>query len=58
MQGEFSFYEKTWKNISTSAKDLISSLLAVDPSRRPNAEEVPTHQKGKRENFKVSSTWS
>lgn len=43
MAGEFSFYEKTWKNISTSAKDLISSLLAVDPSRRPNAEEVLHH---------------
>lgn len=42
MQGEFSFYEKTWKNISSSAKDLISSLLAVDPQRRPNAEEVGT----------------
>ncbi|KAL8134805.1 calcium and calcium/calmodulin-dependent serine/threonine-protein kinase-like [Apium graveolens] len=43
MAGEFSFYEKTWKNISSSAKDLISSLLAVDPQRRPAADEVLQH---------------
>lgn len=43
MAGEFSFYEKTWKNISSSAKDLISNLLAVDPQRRPSAEEVLQH---------------
>lgn len=43
MAGEFSFYEKTWKNISSSAKDLISNLLAVDPQRRPTAEEVLQH---------------
>jgi len=43
MAGEFSFYEKTWKNISSSAKDLISSLLTVDPHRRPNAEEILQH---------------
>ncbi|KAK3005511.1 hypothetical protein RJ639_017189 [Escallonia herrerae] len=29
MAGDFSFYEKTWKNISSSAKDLISSLLTI-----------------------------
>ncbi|KAM7472659.1 hypothetical protein LguiA_010842 [Lonicera macranthoides] len=43
MAGEFSFYEKTWKNISSSAKDLISCLLTVDPHRRPNAEEILQH---------------
>lgn len=43
MAGEFSFYEKTWKNISTSAKDLISRLLTVDPHRRPNADEILQH---------------
>uniref|UniRef100_A0A2N9F9A8 Calcium-dependent protein kinase n=1 Tax=Fagus sylvatica TaxID=28930 RepID=A0A2N9F9A8_FAGSY len=43
MAGEFSFYEKTWKNISSSAKQLISSLLTVDPHRRPSAEELLDH---------------
>ncbi|KAL5994894.1 hypothetical protein ACLOJK_024951 [Asimina triloba] len=37
--GEFSFDEHTWKKISSSAKQLISSLLAVDPVRRPTAQE-------------------
>ncbi|KAH7547687.1 hypothetical protein JRO89_XS14G0002600 [Xanthoceras sorbifolium] len=43
MAGDFSFYEKTWKNISSSAKQLISSLLAVDPHRRPSAQELLNH---------------
>ncbi|GMP60929.1 hypothetical protein CsSME_00023601 [Camellia sinensis var. sinensis] len=43
MAGEFSFYEKTWKNISSSAKQLISSLLNVDPHRRPSAQEILHH---------------
>ncbi|XP_059652873.1 calcium and calcium/calmodulin-dependent serine/threonine-protein kinase-like [Cornus florida] len=41
--GEFSFHEKTWKNISSSAKQLISSLLTVDPHRRPSAQDVLNH---------------
>lgn len=43
MAGEFSFYEKTWKKISSSAKHLIYSLLAVDPHRRPSAQEILHH---------------
>lgn len=42
-QGEFSFYEKTWKNITSSAKQLITDLLQVDPTRRPSALDV-THK--------------
>ncbi|KAJ4975482.1 hypothetical protein NE237_000588 [Protea cynaroides] len=34
------FDEYSWKSISPSAKQLISSLLAVDPCRRPTAQEV------------------
>ncbi|KAJ4966682.1 hypothetical protein NE237_018531 [Protea cynaroides] len=34
------FDEYSWKSISPSAKQLISSLLAVDPCRRPIAQEV------------------
>ncbi|AET02600.1 Calcium and calcium/calmodulin-dependent serine/threonine-protein kinase CAMK-CAMK1-DCAMKL family [Medicago truncatula] len=40
MNGNFSFYEKTWKGISQPAKNLISSLLTVDPSKRPSALEL------------------
>lgn len=43
MQADFSFYEKTWKNISQSAKDLINSLLAVDPDKRPTAQQLLQH---------------
>ncbi|XP_024026269.1 calcium and calcium/calmodulin-dependent serine/threonine-protein kinase [Morus notabilis] len=43
MAGDFSFYEKTWKNISSSAKQLIKSLLTVDAERRPSAPELLDH---------------
>ncbi|XP_030545649.1 calcium and calcium/calmodulin-dependent serine/threonine-protein kinase-like [Rhodamnia argentea] len=43
MRGEFSFDERTWKNISSSAKELISSLLTVDPSRRPSTLDLLNH---------------
>ncbi|KAK6928962.1 Protein kinase domain [Dillenia turbinata] len=33
----------TWKNISSSAKQLISGLLTVDPHRRPTAQELLHH---------------
>ncbi|KAL0294010.1 UNVERIFIED_CONTAM: Calcium and calcium/calmodulin-dependent serine/threonine-protein kinase [Sesamum radiatum] len=41
--GQFSFYEKTWKNISSSVKQLITSLLKVDADLRPSAEEILRH---------------
>uniref|UniRef100_A0A6N2M114 calcium/calmodulin-dependent protein kinase n=1 Tax=Salix viminalis TaxID=40686 RepID=A0A6N2M114_SALVM len=40
MAGDFTFYEKTWKNITSSAKQLITDLLQVDPERRPSAQDV------------------
>lgn len=43
LSGQFSFYEKTWKNISSSVKQLITSLLKVDPNLRPSAEEILQH---------------
>lgn len=43
LNGQFSFDEKTWKNISSSAKQLISSLLEVDPNMRPTAQEIVEH---------------
>ncbi|TYI24038.1 hypothetical protein ES332_A06G205700v1 [Gossypium tomentosum] len=43
MAGEYNFDERTWKNISSSAKHLISNLLQVDPDRRPSAEQLLAH---------------
>ncbi|KAL0455694.1 UNVERIFIED_CONTAM: Calcium and calcium/calmodulin-dependent serine/threonine-protein kinase [Sesamum latifolium] len=43
LNGQFSFYEKTWKNISSSVKQLITSLLKVDPDLRPSADEILRH---------------
>ncbi|KAJ1272930.1 hypothetical protein BS78_06G240800 [Paspalum vaginatum] len=41
LQGEFSFQDHTWKTISSSAKDLISSLLSVEPYKRPTLLRHP-----------------
>ncbi|KAL9388290.1 hypothetical protein Peur_016895 [Populus x canadensis] len=43
LAGDFTFYEKTWKNITSSAKQLITDLLQVDPERRPSAQDVLNH---------------
>ncbi|OEL31760.1 Calcium and calcium/calmodulin-dependent serine/threonine-protein kinase [Dichanthelium oligosanthes] len=39
LQGEFSFQDHTWKTISSSAKELISRLLSVEPYKRPTARD-------------------
>ncbi|KAI3996451.1 hypothetical protein MKX01_001289 [Papaver californicum] len=41
--GDFSFDDHSWKTISSSAKHLISSLLTVDPHRRPTAQQILQH---------------
>ncbi|XP_072955158.1 calcium and calcium/calmodulin-dependent serine/threonine-protein kinase-like isoform X2 [Typha angustifolia] len=43
LAGEFSFEDQTWKTISSSAKDLISSLLSVEPYKRPTASDLLRH---------------
>ncbi|OVA03873.1 Protein kinase domain [Macleaya cordata] len=43
LAGDFSFDDHSWKTISSSAKQLISSLLTVDPHRRPTAQEILQH---------------
>nr|Q43531.1 RecName: Full=Calcium and calcium/calmodulin-dependent serine/threonine-protein kinase; Short=LlCCaMK [Lilium longiflorum]AAC49008.1 calcium/calmodulin-dependent protein kinase [Lilium longiflorum]prf//2113422A Ca/calmodulin-dependent protein kinase [Lilium longiflorum] len=43
LAGDFSFEEHTWKTITSSAKDLISSLLSVDPYKRPTANDLLKH---------------
>ncbi|KAI3984209.1 hypothetical protein MKX01_011163 [Papaver californicum] len=43
LAGDFSFDDHSWKTISSSAKHLISSLLTVDPHRRPTAQQILQH---------------
>ena len=41
--GAFKFHEKSWRGISTMAKDLIRRLLIVNPENRLTAEEALQH---------------
>uniref|UniRef100_A0A7S1QHN5 Non-specific serine/threonine protein kinase n=1 Tax=Alexandrium catenella TaxID=2925 RepID=A0A7S1QHN5_ALECA len=41
--GEFSFKGRNWGHVSADAKDLIRSLLKMDPSRRLSAEQALSH---------------
>ncbi|CAM6085919.1 unnamed protein product [Calypogeia fissa] len=44
VSGNFgNFQEETWRTISSSAKQLIASLLLVDPQRRPSASDLLRH---------------
>ena len=42
-KGRFDFDEHIWKGLSESAKDLIMSLLDVNPERRISAKEALRH---------------
>lgn len=39
-KGQYEFHPEYWRTISPEAKDLISKLLTVDPSRRMTASEA------------------
>jgi calcium/calmodulin-dependent protein kinase (CaM kinase) II/calcium/calmodulin-dependent protein kinase I len=41
--GEYEFFEEDWEGISPEAKDLISKLLVVDPSKRLKASAALKH---------------
>ncbi|CAG9321820.1 unnamed protein product [Blepharisma stoltei] len=41
--GRFSFPSPEWDNISFEAKDLISKMLTIDPSRRISAKDALRH---------------
>nr|ADV78070.1 calcium- and calmodulin-dependent protein kinase [Phaeoceros laevis] len=43
LAGRFDLTDHTWSTVSESAKNLIASLLAVDPQKRPTAEELLQH---------------
>ncbi|KAK3254710.1 hypothetical protein CYMTET_36083 [Cymbomonas tetramitiformis] len=38
--GQFDFNKSVWDNVSKDAKDLILSLLQVDPTKRPSATQA------------------
>ena len=37
--GKFSMNGPQWENVSSNAKQLISSMLNMNPDRRPSAED-------------------
>lgn len=41
--GAYSFEKPRWKNVSATAKDLISRLLEMDTYKRISAAEAMTH---------------
>ena len=43
-KGKFQFKSKIWNVVSTEAKDLISSMLILDPQQRPSCREVLGHR--------------
>lgn len=42
-KGEFEFPSPYWDDVSDMAKELIKSLLVVDPSKRLTGEEIAAH---------------
>ena len=43
-KGKFQFKSKIWNVVSPEAKNLISSMLTVDPQLRPSCKEVLNHK--------------
>jgi len=43
-KGQYEFHDEYWSAVSADAKDLISSLLTVDPAKRLSAEEAMRHK--------------
>lgn len=41
--GQYEFDPEYWGQISSGAKDMISSLLQTDPAKRASAEDVLSH---------------
>jgi calcium/calmodulin-dependent protein kinase (CaM kinase) II/calcium/calmodulin-dependent protein kinase I len=41
--GDFTFHEEFWHSVSSNAKDLIRSLLTVNPRKRLTAEKALQH---------------
>jgi len=43
-KGQYEFHEEYWGSVSADAKDLISSLLTVKPSKRLTAQDALNHK--------------
>mmetsp|Transcript_1161 Transcript_1161/g.1932 ORF Transcript_1161/g.1932 Transcript_1161/m.1932 type:complete len:344 (-) Transcript_1161:383-1414(-) len=43
-RGQYEFHEEYWGSVSADAKDLISKLLEVDPSKRLSCKEALKHK--------------
>lgn len=43
-KGQYEFHDEYWGSVSAEAKDLISSLLTVEPSKRLSASEALQHK--------------
>lgn len=43
LQGEFTFYSKSWKNLSDESKQFVSALIQVDSKKRLNAVQALKH---------------
>jgi calcium/calmodulin-dependent protein kinase I len=43
LRGRYEFHSEYWANISDSAKDLVRSLLTVDPSKRATPDQALKH---------------
>ncbi|EED90504.1 myosin light chain kinase [Thalassiosira pseudonana CCMP1335] len=43
-KGQYEFHEEYWGSVSDDAKNLISSLLTVDPAKRLSASEALNHK--------------
>jgi calcium/calmodulin-dependent protein kinase I len=45
MRGDYKFEPAAyWANVSETARDFVKKCLTVDPSRRPNAEQLLKHK--------------
>ena len=42
-KGKYKFHEEHWGEISDEAKDMISSMLVLDPAKRASAADVLAH---------------
>lgn len=42
-RGKFKFHEEEWGEISQGVKDMISSMLVLDPSKRASAADILAH---------------
>lgn len=43
-KGQYEFHDEYWGSVSKDAKNLISSLLTVDPAKRLSAKEALSHK--------------